>query len=87
MSIDPAQIVNDAAVRVLFEGLNGRGEFRRVLYFPYMDGYVSLLVTDANGNVVWQITPQEISKQYLPEEYWDDVTSEWTFGHPDSEDR
>jgi len=77
--------INHNAVRVLWEGLNSKREFRRVLYFPYMDGYVMLLVTDANGKTINTICDYEISRKYLPEEYWDDVPSRYTFGRLDPE--
>jgi hypothetical protein len=75
--------INHHAVRVLWEGLNNKKEFRRVLYLPYVDGYVTLLVTDADGMTVQVLRDVEISKQYLPEEYWDDVPENYTWGRPD----
>ena len=77
--------VNEQAIRVLYEGLNSKREFRRVIYYPFMDGYVLLLITDADGNQVDFIRPDRFSRRYLPEEYWDDVPKNFQPGRPDPE--
>ena len=69
-------------VKVLWEGLNG-DQFRRVLYLPYVDGYVMLLVTDADGKTVDSLRADRISQRYLPEEYCHDVPSEYANYPPD----
>jgi hypothetical protein len=45
-----------------------------------------LLVTDAEGNTIRAIRPEDFSKQYLPKKYWNDVTSDYTWGFPDPYD-
>lgn len=69
--------INHHAVRTLWEGLNAEQDFRRVLYLPYVDGYVTLLVTDADGKTIRAIRDTDISKQYFPEKYNDDLPLEY----------
>jgi hypothetical protein len=52
-----------------------------------MDNYVMLLVTDADGNTKQTIRAEDFSKQYLPDEYIDDVPDEYTWGRVDPNDR
>ena len=52
--------INHNAVRTLWEGLNAKQEFRRVLYLPFVDGYVMLLVTDVDGNTIRSIKADTI---------------------------
>jgi hypothetical protein len=79
--------VNQNASRILYEGVNSDGELRRIVYLPYTDGFVQLLLTDSTGNTIDVITAQDISKQYLPETYYNDVPNDYTWGLPNAEDR
>jgi hypothetical protein len=60
--------VNKAGIQTIWEGRNKKGEFRRVLYIPYTDGYVVFGVTDKDGMLLKEILPDDISCQYLPKE-------------------
>ena len=69
--------INHNAVRTLWEGLNRHKEFRRVLYLPYVDGYVMLLVTDADGVTMNSIRDTDICNHCLPGKYNHDVPLEY----------
>lgn len=63
--------INHHAVRVLWEGYNKSQQFRRVLYLPYMDGYVMLLVTDAEGKTITTMSEAALTQFILPKKYRD----------------
>jgi protein-tyrosine phosphatase len=81
MTTETTQVeINHNAVKVLWEGIvnqNPGQVFRRVLYLPYVDGYNMLLVTEADGTTVTSIRAEEISKQFFPEKYYDDLPDEY----------
>lgn len=79
--------VAEHAIRVLYEGLNARQMWRRVIYYPYVDGYVTLLITDADGDVKHVLEAQDVSMHNLPDEYIDDVPFEYRPHIPDPNDR
>ena len=78
--------VNEHAVRILYEGLNANQQWRRIIYYPYMDGHVQLLITDAEGDVKNVLEAQDVSMHNLPDEYIYDVPFEYRPHIPDPYD-
>ena len=60
-------------VKLLYSGVNTRGEFRNVLYMPWTDGFAVLYISDENDQLVTTFEIKDISCLYMPEEYWHDL--------------